>query len=359
MGKVKQHVEGRTKAQRIQVRKNLGTLKQLTVQPQTRLRYTRARQKFYKFLSENSLTIPTKREALDNLLAEYIEFLWESGEGRGLASDTVAGLQDLDPKLKGHLALTWRLLKTWSISEVPNRAPPLPETALRAMVGWSIFHEHHDFALSLLLGFYGLLRTGEILSLSASAVFMSRASKPAVISLGLTKGGKRVGASESVTIQVGDALQLLWKWKKSVPDPDLLAPSSSQWRALFAKCLEQLHLSNFGFRPYSLRRGGATCWFHRHGNFDKLLVLGRWQAAKTARIYINDGLAMLAELKLPQKHLQPFQQVYSRSFSAAPKLEQTRRVELGDVDRGVSFFRFCKNCSRLGGFSVRREPKGQ
>ena len=327
MGKVKQHLEARTKAQRVEVRKNLGTLKQLSVQPQTRLRYTRARQKFYHFLRENSLALPNKRDQLDNLLAEYIEFLWESGEGRGLASDTVAGLQDLDPKLKGQLALTWRLLKTWSVSEIPNRAPPLPETALRAMVGWAIFHEHHDFALSLMLGFYGLLRTGEILNLSAASVFMSRPSKPAVISLGLTKAGKRVGASESVTIQVGDALQLLWKWKKSSSDHSLLAPSSSQWRSLFSKCLEKLHLGDFGFRPYSLRRGGATCWFHRHGNFDKLLVLGRWQAAKTARIYINDGLAMLAELKLPDKHLHPFQQVYSRSFSAAPKLEQTRWVE--------------------------------
>ena len=48
-----------------------------------------------------------KTEQFDSLLAEYIEYLWLEGEGRGLASDTVAGIQDADPKLKGQLQLTW------------------------------------------------------------------------------------------------------------------------------------------------------------------------------------------------------------------------------------------------------------
>eukprot|EP00435_Cladocopium_sp_Y103_P018556 s1332_g4.t1 len=36
---------------------------------------------------------------------------------RALASDTVAGLQDLEPHLKGHLPTVWRLLKVWSQNE--------------------------------------------------------------------------------------------------------------------------------------------------------------------------------------------------------------------------------------------------
>ena len=35
-------------------------------------------------------------------------------------------------------------------------------------------------------------------------------------------------------------------------------------------------------------------------------MLGRWAAARTARIYINEGLAMVASLKLPRKSLVPF-----------------------------------------------------
>ena len=36
----------------------------------------------------------------------------------------------------------------------------------------------------------------------------------------------------------------------------------------------------------------------RHGSLDRLLVQGRWASSKTARIYINEDLAVLAELKL-------------------------------------------------------------
>ena len=37
-----------------------------------------------------------------------------------------------------------------------------------------------------------------------------------------------------------------------------------------------LKLSAFNFRPYSLRRGGATFWFNHHGSMDRLLLQGRW-----------------------------------------------------------------------------------
>ena len=39
-------------------------------------------------------------------------------------------------------------------------------------------------------------------------------------------------------------------------------------------------------------------YFGRHGSLDRLLVQGRWASSKTARIYINEGLAVLAQLKL-------------------------------------------------------------
>ena len=237
MGKVTKHVEGRSKTDRAKVRKKLGSLKQLTVQPKTRARYEKARQRFYAFLAKEDLVLPRKREQLDTILAEYIDWLWLTGEGRGLASDTVAGLQDLDPKLKHNLSLTWRLVKTWHVNEIPNRAPPLPEVALHAMTGWAIFHGHYTFALSLLLGFYGLLRTGELHSLTSASFLITSPSKPAVVSLGLTKSGKRAGAPETVTIQTSEVLRRLHHWKQRAGARELLVPSSSRWRTLFSECL--------------------------------------------------------------------------------------------------------------------------
>ena len=73
---------------RAQQRRLLGTLRQLTVQPATRQRYDKALSAFLKFLHDNQLVLPRQRDQIDGLAAEYLEHLWVTGAGRGLASDT-------------------------------------------------------------------------------------------------------------------------------------------------------------------------------------------------------------------------------------------------------------------------------
>jgi hypothetical protein len=316
MGKVtKRHVEGRTREQCIAVRKKLGPLQQLTVQSRTKDRYAQARQGFYSFLRQNQVTIPHKREFLDPLVSDYIEFLWSTGEGRSKANDTVAGLQDKDPKIRGHLPASWRLLKTWSLNELPNRAPPFPEKVVQAMAGYAFATGEFNFGLSLLLCFYCILRTGELLGLCSHHISMSSPKKVAIISLGFTKGGQRQGAAESATLGVLPVLQLLWKWKQEQKPNSALCPAPHKWRTMFANTVRKLKLEDHGFRPYSMRRGGATHWFQHHGSFDKLLVQGRWAAAKTAKIYVNEGLALLAEISIPVSTLKPF----VNSFTSASR----------------------------------------
>ena len=107
------------------------------------------------------------------------------------------------------------------------------------------------------------------------------------------------------------------QWKAMASPTSGFSPSPSHWQSLFNQALEALHLQDFLFRPYSLRRGGATWWFTRHHSLDQILIQGRWQAPKTARIYLNEGLAVLAELQLP-----PFLLVFHRyQTTALPTLE--------------------------------------
>ena len=53
-----------------------------------------------------------------------------------------------------------------------------------------------------------------------------------------------------------------------------------------------------GFKPYSVRRGGATAYFRATRNMEAALDRGRWSSARVARIYLNDGLAREVELQL-------------------------------------------------------------
>ena len=322
MAKNQKRLEGRSKQERQKVRKQMGTLRSLTIQPRTRARYDKAKDKFYSFLRANDLQLPREYSQLDGLLCDYLEHLWSSGEGRGLASDTLASLQDTSPRVKGHIPGAWRLLKTWHVNEIPCRAPPLPVRVLESLVGYFLFHDDPLMALSLLLGFFAMLRTGELLGIRNKDVTIDHRGQSAVISLGYTKGGKRAGAAESVSVTVVEVIRWLHQWKNSSSSASKLTPSPHAWRKAFTNAWESLALGPWEFRPYSLRRGGATFWFSKHGSLDRILLQGRWMAAKTARTYLNEGLATLAEMKISHKQLAPFHTVYvNATRSRLPRIQ--------------------------------------
>ena len=334
----KRHLEGPTPQARAKLRKQLGTLRQLTVQPITRGRYNQAMADFFEFLKTIRRTIPPSARELDLLVSDYLEHLWAAGSGRTEGSNILAALQDSQPHLKGQLQQSWRLMKTWVVHEVPNRAPPLSLENLETLVGYSLFKGRPLFALSLLVGFFGLLRTGELLALTASHISISCAKGPAVISLGLTKAGKRQGAAESVTIHVEDVCRRLYQWKSQVRSSASLTGSNYAWRKLFNETLAAVNFHKVDYRPYSLRRGGATHFFAHQGSFDKLLVLGRWQSAKTARIYVNEGLSVLTNITLS---LTPFtrnlRSQYLHSLTRPlPKLDHaTQACRAGKLGRST------------------------
>ena len=174
------------------------------------------------------------------------------------------------------------------------------------------------FAVSLVLGFYSILRTGEILGLRASQLMVDSKATKVVVSLGMTKGGKRQGAAESTVVGYDLAVFFLSHWKRLAKPHTPFAVNPAHWRSLFNQALVALKVEKFGFRPYSLRRGGATWWFSKHHSLDKILLQGRWQTPKTARMYLNEGLAVLAELQLPPSlpALAPFLHVFHRNQSS-------------------------------------------
>lgn len=254
-------LEGAEDQERAKRRQQLGSLHSLTVQPATRRRYDKATEDFFSFLRKEKLVLPTKKEQLDPLVCDYLQHLWSTGVGRGQANDTVAGLQDIQPNLRHHLPGAWRLLKTWAVNEIPNRAPPIPEQVVQAMAGWAFFHGHNSFGVSLILGFYTMLRSGELLGLRSSHLLCSPKEKQVLVSLGMTKGGKRQGAAESVILGVEQGVFLTRAWKRVALNGTPLASSPAKWRSLFTESLAALGLERFQYRPYSLRRGGATFGF--------------------------------------------------------------------------------------------------
>ena len=76
----------------------------------------------------------------------------------------------------------------------------------------------------------------------------------------------------------------------------LVGCSPAVFRARFARLVHEAGLPKCNWKPYSLRRGGATTDFLHHGQLDRTMVHGRWASAKTARLYIDDAVSMQAQL---------------------------------------------------------------
>eukprot|EP00434_Breviolum_minutum_P029884 symbB.v1.2.026425.t1/scaffold2637.1/size74321/1 len=120
---------------------------------------------------------------------------------------------------------------------------PLPESVLQAMAGWAFFHNHVSFGISLLIGFYGMLRTGEILSLKRRNLSSHESQEKVLISLGLTKSGKRAGAAESTVLGYDKAVKPVKKWMSLAQPSSQLAKNPGHWRKLFNEALSALRLT--------------------------------------------------------------------------------------------------------------------
>ena len=82
-------------------------------------------------------------------------------------------------------------------------------------------------------------------------------------------------------------------------DGRLWKGSPASFRAMLAEFFTFFNLTEFNFSAYSFRRGGASHAFATGVVFDELLIRGRWQNARTARLYLDTGRAALIQTRFP------------------------------------------------------------
>ena len=182
------------------------------------------------------------------------------------------------------------MFRTWRKVEIPCRTPPLPEQFLYAIANYAISRADVIFAGLLVLGFEGLLRTGELLSLTPQDILLRNGET--LIHLKHTKTSRRKAATEVVHFEHSWAYVVLESAKElAIHFQGLHTPmwgaSHQLFRKRFRQYLKVFQLHRMGFRPYSLRRGGATALFLRTKSYDAALQTGRWESVKAAKVYIQ------------------------------------------------------------------------
>ena len=290
-----------TKASRANARKQIGKLRSQVIRSSTEERYKEVFHRFLKFHRLHANFVVASFEEFDELSSEYIEMLWETGEPKSLANYTLAALQYFRPQLKQHLPWSWKLVKVWNQVEIPIRATPMSPNLLLAYAGVALKWRQPRFAWLILVAFGLFLRTGEMLTLKRSDISFGQDS--AVVFIASSKGAKkkflpleRLELTEATPLW---ALRELCKTPGRSRDSFLWGESRRAFMSLWHDITNHLGLGDCNYKPYSLRRGGASSAYRLGATLDELVSKGRWQHVHTARIYLDTGLQALATLTLP------------------------------------------------------------
>eukprot|EP00971_Amphidinium_carterae_P264538 5247807-Amphidinium_carterae.2 len=226
-------------------------------------------------------------------MGEFIEHLWATGAAHSVAGYVISGAQFF-LRTKRVFPVSWSLWATWGKLEVPRRAPPLPAYAWGAWPEFCFWQCEFSFAAVLLLGFVGLLRTAELLSLQRWQLQWHGTTLH--VHLPQTKSGGRHGHTENVIITEPSAATLLHALVGARAAAEYVWPySASHFRQRFSSMTDSLGMSSWNLQPYSLRRGGATAQFLHHNNYDALMDRGRWKHLRTCRLYVDQSRELLMQ----------------------------------------------------------------
>ena len=144
--------------------------------------------------------------------------------------------------------------------------------------------------------FNAFLRASELLGAQATQLTFSRDGIWAVLQLPETTGTARLGAIESVALADRGLVPALQSACAGLrPGDRLLRRQPARFRICVDALIEELSLASHGFKPYSLRRHGATHFFRETGSLDMTADRGRWRDTRTARIYVNTDLSAVLD----------------------------------------------------------------
>ena len=294
------------RAERARQRRHL-ELEDAALSEKTKVRYYAALRKLMPFYESIA-----SGEELDEAMCKWVRSMWKSGEPSLTVGDGLSALHYFQPWSRRQIPHAWKLFSVWRKVEVPNRAPPLTQILVRSMAAFEMEGGRLDMTVMLLLGFTCLLRTGELLKLTVSDFSLGEDS--GIVSLKETKSGRRHNVNEVVSFTdmatLEAARQLIKFRRQTNSGPLLWGHSGSFFRQQFKLLCDHFGLASHEFRPYSLRRGGATHVFQTTNSMEAALIKGRWQNSRVARLYISDGLSYLPHIRMSHQTRQLIKQFH-------------------------------------------------
>ena len=258
--------------------------------------------------------VPVDASRVDSVLCGYIHFLHRSWENYDRAKHAILAMQHVHRELKGQLRKSWELARAWNLSLPVGMRTPMPLQimwtlvavclSLAAAAGEANAARYIAGAVSLLVGFHGLLRPGELCQVRRRHCLLpdgfSLAGPVATIALENPKNRSFIGRNQVAIIRDKPTLRWLSWWMDGVGDDALLMPGGPPaFRAVLDSALAAAQLPARAFTPASLRAGGATHLFQQNVEVARIRIAGRWKSLASLDHYIQEASATTALTQLP------------------------------------------------------------
>ena len=235
-----------------------------------------------------------------------------------IAKHGVLFFQVLRPRLKQRLKQTWATLKAWEELQPSQVRSPIPIALLmgmlcRARINSEIATSRIEsrkwmiFSVLVSLGFFGVLRPGELLALRKRDITLPNnisLSLPCItIGLERPKNFRQLGARQFTSVYHIPTCE--WTaWLCSTlekPEEPLWPTTANEFRKFFRDCGRQLNFTRGRYTPASLRAGGATFLFDEMQDVGRLRFLGRWANIQSLEHYIQSAKANMQMQELSTK----------------------------------------------------------
>ena len=112
--------------------------------------------------------VPVLAMVLQEFVYDAFEKRWSIGKVR----ETLNGVAARYHWIRGQLSGPWKVVTTWAVKYPTTPHWPIPLFVLHALVYLAVGWDWHTVAALLLLGYYGLLRPGELIALRRQDILL-------------------------------------------------------------------------------------------------------------------------------------------------------------------------------------------
>ncbi len=239
------------------------------------------------------------------LLAHYTEFCRNSGQNIGKARYSILGIQAVCRPMRGRLTRAWDAIASWQLVLPVRNRLPIPRDVVESLALVLVKRAtsfpqkaatYWSAAILVRLGFHGLCRPGELLSLVVGDLNFCHTAgeEPLVLAIGKPKNRGAMGRTQfRVISHPGAAAWAEWYCNDLPPWAKLWPHEPKLFRAIWDWGLEALGVSDMGFTPGCLRPGGTTALFRSGMPVSSLRFRGGWSSEQTLSSYVQEAMACM------------------------------------------------------------------